>query len=55
MNNIIRTACLCVHMHNMSPGTCCAGQLMQIVLLGEGLLGGVDSAPTACSAPPTGQ
>lgn len=46
---------MCAHLRVMSPGTCCAGLLMQTVLVGEGLLGGVDSIPTACSAPPTGQ
>lgn len=46
---------MCAHLRVMSPGTCCAGLLMETVLFIEGLLGGVDSIPTACSAPPTGQ
>lgn len=46
---------MCAHLRVMSPGTCCAGLLMETVLVIEGLLGGVDSIPTACSAPPTGQ
>ena len=46
---------MCAHLRVMSPGTCCAGLLMQTVLVSGGLLGGLDSIPTACSAPPTGQ
>lgn len=54
-NEVCAGVLMCAHLRVVSPGTCCAGLLMQTVLVSGGLLGGVDSIPTACSAPPTGQ
>lgn len=48
--------CKYVHICVFCPqGTCCTVPLTQTVWAGEGLPGGVDSSPRACSAPPTGQ